>query len=147
MPKLLISRENSIIHGKFSLIDLAGSERGADTKGSESVVRREGGEINKSLLALKECIRSMGMMKKHVPFRQSKLTLVLRDSFIGKNAKTCMIATISPGLLSAENTLNTLRYANRAKELDSEAVDELNYISEGEDDEEEMEMDDGQYSD
>lgn len=84
----------------------------------------------------------MGMMKKHVPFRQSKLTLVLRDSFIGKNAKTCMIATISPGLLSAENTLNTLRYANRAKELDSEAVDEdQQYISEDE------EMEDEQYSD
>jgi kinesin family protein 2/24 len=77
----------------------------------------------------------MGMMKKHVPFRQSKLTLVLRDSFIGKNAKTCMIATISPGLLSAENTLNTLRYANRAKELDSEAVDE-NFSGEEENDEE-----------
>lgn len=121
---------------------MAGSERGADTKASESIVRREGGEINKSLLALKECIRSMGMMKKHVPFRQSKLTLVLRDSFIGKNAKTCMIATISPGLLSAENTLNTLRYANRAKELDSEAVDEdQQYISEDE------EMEDEQYSD
>lgn len=138
-------RDNNAIYGKFSLIDLAGSERGADTKASESSVRREGGEINKSLLALKECIRAMGMMKKHVPFRQSKLTLVLRDSFIGKNARTCMIATISPGLLSAENTLNTLRYANRAKELDSDAADDMNYISE----DEEMDQDDldEEYSD
>lgn len=125
-------RDTNATHGKFSLIDLAGSERGADTKASDSVVRREGAEINKSLLALKECIRAMGTSKKHVPFRQSKLTLVLRDSFIGKNAKTCMIATISPGLSSAENTLNTLRYANRAKELDSEAIDEIIEVSDEE---------------
>jgi kinesin family protein 2/24 len=86
----------------------------------------------------------LGMMKRHVPFRQSKLTLVLRDSFIGENAKTCMIATISPGLLSSENTLNTLRYANRAKELDSDVADD--YISE-EELLEQDEIDEGQYSD
>uniref|UniRef100_A0AAQ6A6K7 Kinesin motor domain-containing protein n=1 Tax=Amphiprion ocellaris TaxID=80972 RepID=A0AAQ6A6K7_AMPOC len=64
-----------------------------------------------------ECIRALGRNKPHTPFRASKLTQVLRDSFIGENSRTCMIATISPGMTSCENTLNTLRYANRVKEL------------------------------
>ena len=77
----------------------------------------EGAEINKSLLALKECIRALGRKGSHTPFRASKLTQVLRDSFVGSNARTCMIAMISPGLSSCEHTLNTLRYADRVKEL------------------------------
>ncbi|MFH4979942.1 hypothetical protein AB6A40_006651 [Gnathostoma spinigerum] len=62
----------------------------------------------------------MGKSHVHVPFRASKLTLVLRDSFVGTNAKTCMIAMISPGMSSCEHTLNTLRYADRVKELGAE---------------------------
>uniref|UniRef100_A0AC34RAB0 Kinesin-like protein n=1 Tax=Panagrolaimus sp. JU765 TaxID=591449 RepID=A0AC34RAB0_9BILA len=108
------------LYGKISLIDLAGNERGADTTSSDRQTRLEGAEINKSLLALKECIRAMSMNKKHIPFRLSKLTLVLRDSFTNQNAKTCMIAMVSPGLHSVENTLNTLRYADRVKELGSD---------------------------
>ena len=78
----------------------------------------EGAEINKSLLALKECIRAMDDNAFHVPFRASKLTLVLRDSFINKNgrSKIIMIACISPGSNSADHTLNTLRYADRLKD-------------------------------
>ncbi|PAA58433.1 hypothetical protein BOX15_Mlig009493g3, partial [Macrostomum lignano] len=105
------------MHGKFSLIDLAGNERGADTNSADRVTRMEGAEINKSLLALKECIRALGRKGAHLPFRGSKLTQVLRDSFIGEKARTCMIATISPGFSSCEHTLNTLRYADRVKEL------------------------------
>lgn len=108
---------SSRIHGKFSFIDLAGNERGADTSSSNRQTRMEGAEINKSLLALKECIRALGKQSAHLPFRVSKLTQVLRDSFIGEKSKTCMIAMISPGLSSCEHTLNTLRYANRVKEL------------------------------
>jgi len=74
--------------------------------------RIEGAEINKSLLALKECIRALDNDQIHIPFRGSKLTEVLRDSFVG-NSKTVMISCISPNAGSCEHTLNTLRYADR----------------------------------
>lgn len=110
-------------HGKISLIDLAGSERGKDTSSADRITRMEGAEINKSLLALKECIRALGRRDAHVPFRGSTLTKVLRDSFIGDNSRVCMVAMISPGNSDVEHTLNTLRYADRVKEL---GTDEMN---------------------
>jgi kinesin family protein 2/24 len=103
--------------GKISFIDLAGSERGADTYDNNRQTRMEGAEINKSLLALKECIRALDCDARHVPFRGSKLTAVLRDSFVGGNARTVMVANISPTASCVEHTLNTLRYADRVKEL------------------------------
>ncbi|KAL1776304.1 kinesin KIF24 [Sigmodon hispidus] len=102
--------------GRISFIDLAGSERAADARDSDRQTKMEGAEINQSLLALKECIRALDQEHTHTPFRQSKLTQVLKDSFIG-NAKTCMIANISPSHIATEHTLNTLRYADRVKEL------------------------------
>ncbi|KAL8178806.1 UNVERIFIED_CONTAM: Kinesin-like protein kif2c [Gekko kuhli] len=113
----IILRRKGKLYGKFSLVDLAGNERGADTSSADRQTRMEAAEINKSLLALKECIRALGQNKPHTPFRESKLTQVLRDSFIGSNSRTCMIAMISPGMSSCEYTLNTLRYADRVKEL------------------------------
>ncbi|GMQ06549.1 hypothetical protein CsSME_00051090 [Camellia sinensis var. sinensis] len=102
--------------GKLSFIDLAGSERGADTTDNDKQTRIEGAEINKSLLALKECIRALDNDQGHIPFRGSKLTEVLRDSFVG-DSRTVMISCISPNSGSCEHTLNTLRYADRVKSL------------------------------
>jgi kinesin family protein 2/24 len=82
--------------GRLSLIDLAGSERGADTKSHNRQRRMEGAEINKSLLALKECIRALDSNNGHIPYRASKLTLVLKDSFTRPKSRTVMIATVSP---------------------------------------------------
>ncbi|CCW66758.1 unnamed protein product [Phytomonas sp. Hart1] len=121
------SRSHAILHitivnsknrffGRFTFIDLAGSERGADTLDSDRATRLEGAEINKSLLALKECIRALDQNHRHIPFRGSKLTAVLRDCFTG-NSRTVMIGNISPASGSCEHTLNTLRYADRVKEL------------------------------
>lgn len=115
--QIILRRRSRDLFGKFSLIDLAGNERGADTSSSDRQTRMEGAEINKSLLALKECIRALGRKGAHLPFRASKLTQVLRDSFTGDKSKTCMIAMISPGMNCCEHTLNTLRYADRVKEL------------------------------
>ena len=78
-------------YGKLSLVDLAGSERAQETQSNNRQRRAEGAEINKSLLALKECIRALDEKKTnpdtHVPFRASKLTHVLRDSFVSKSDK------------------------------------------------------------
>ncbi|KAG2393723.1 hypothetical protein C9374_007254 [Naegleria lovaniensis] len=103
--------------GKLSLIDLAGSERASVTKnrGARLV---EGANINKSLLALANCINALGKNKGkgYVPYRNSKLTRLLKDS-LGGNCKTVMIANLSPSDLCYDDTYNTLKYANRAKNI------------------------------
>ena len=118
-----IKEGNGKLMGKLFLVDLAGSERAADTQSNNRQRRLEGAEINKSLLALKECIRSLDLKKNgaqdvHIPFRASKLTMVLRDSFTmnADRIRIIMIACVSPGSSSADHTLNTLRYASRLKE-------------------------------
>ena len=109
-------------YGKLSLVDLAGSERAQETQSNNRQRRAEGAEINKSLLALKECIRALDEKKNnpdtHVPFRASKLTHVLRDSFVSRSDKSriIMISCVNPSYTSANHTLNTLRYSDRLKE-------------------------------
>ena len=114
-------------YAKLTLVDLAGSERATETQSNDKSRLAEGAEINKSLLALKECIRALDVRKakgnneQHVPFRNSKLTLVLRDSFLGKAdlCKIIMISCVSPSNHSSNHTINTLRYADRLKEKTS----------------------------
>lgn len=103
------------LKGKLGLVDLAGSERGSDTKQHNSQRRTESADINTSLLALKECIRALGQKSAHVPYRGSKLTLILKDCF-SPDSKTTMVATVSPGASATDHSLNTLRYADRIKE-------------------------------
>lgn len=108
--------ENGSQRGKLTFIDLAGSEKASEGIETDKQTKLDGAEINKSLLALKECIRAMDQQKSHTPFRGSKLTMVLKDSFTG-DCQTLMIGSISPSSKSIEHTLNTLRYAERVKEF------------------------------
>ncbi|KRX02258.1 P-loop containing nucleoside triphosphate hydrolase [Pseudocohnilembus persalinus] len=114
----IILKEQGNVMGKLILVDLAGSERAQDCQNNEKQRRQEGAFINSSLLALKECIRALDKGAQHVPFRGSKLTLILRDSFQSKqyNSKVIMIACVSPGSSSSEHSINTLRYADRLKD-------------------------------
>ncbi|GAB2293800.1 Kinesin-like protein KIN-4A [Dionaea muscipula] len=110
---------------KLHLVDLAGSERAKRT-GSDGMRFKEGVHINKGLLALGNVISALGDEKKrkesvHVPYRDSKLTRLLQDS-LGGNSRTVMIACISPADINAEETLNTLKYANRARNIRNKPV-------------------------
>lgn len=107
-----------MLSGKLSLIDLAGSERGNATENT-GIRLWEGAKINTSLLALANCINALGDKAKKgsfVPYWDSKLTRMLKDS-LGGNCKTVMIATASPGESQYEETVNTLKYANWAKNI------------------------------
>ncbi|CAK8568310.1 unnamed protein product [Lathyrus sativus] len=110
---------------KLHLVDLAGSERAKRT-GSDGMRFKEGVHINRGLLALGNVISALGDEKKrkegvHVPYRDSKLTRLLQDS-LGGNSRTVMIACISPADINAEETLNTLKYANRARNIQNKPV-------------------------
>ncbi|TRY92610.1 hypothetical protein DNTS_029267 [Danionella cerebrum] len=112
---------------KIHLVDLAGSER-ADATGATGVRLKEGGNINKSLVTLGNVISALADLSQDagnihvkrkpvfVPYRDSVLTWLLKDS-LGGNSKTIMIATISPADVNYGETLSTLRYANRAKNI------------------------------
>ncbi|XP_065361380.1 kinesin-like protein KIF18A [Calliphora vicina] len=100
---------------KLSMIDLAGSERAASTKGI-GMRFKEGASINKSLLALGNCINKLADGLKHIPYRDSNLTRILKDS-LGGNCQTLMVANVSMSSLTYEDTYNTLKYASRAKKI------------------------------
>ncbi|KAI0126798.1 kinesin motor domain-containing protein [Xylariales sp. AK1849] len=106
----------------LSIIDLAGSERASATK-NRGVRLTEGANINKSLLALGSCINALcdPRKKNHVPYRNSKLTRLLKFS-LGGNCKTVMIVCVSPSSAHFDETQNTLRYANRAKNIQTKVT-------------------------
>lgn len=117
---------------KLHLVDLAGSERAKRT-GSDGLRLKEGIHINRGLLALGNVISALGDEKKrkegaHVPYRDSKLTRLLQDS-LGGNSRTVMIACISPADINAEESLNTLKYANRARNIENKPVVNRDVIS------------------
>ena len=109
-----------VTRAKIHLVDLAGSERAKRTK-AEGQRLKEGIQINKGLLALGNVISALGDDKRrmaggHVPYRDSKLTRLLQDS-LGGNSRTVMVACISPADANLDETLNTLKYANRARNI------------------------------
>nr|GEV26217.1 kinesin-like protein KIN-8A [Tanacetum cinerariifolium] len=101
--------------GKLSLIDLADSKRAIATD-QRTLRSLEGANINISLLALNSCINALVEGKKHVPYRNSKLTQLLKDS-VGGTCNSVMIVNISPSNLLFSETQNTLHWADRAKEI------------------------------
>ena len=117
---------SNISCGRFILVDLAGSEKNNsalnnnninDVNNNKNALRQqEGAKINQSLLNLGICINALASKSKFIPWRNSKLTHILKD-YIGGNAKVVMISTISPSLFCVDETLNTLNYSNRAKNI------------------------------
>ena len=101
--------------GKLNLVDLAGSEC-VGRSGALDQRAREAGNINQSLLSLGRVITALVERSPHIPYRDSKLTRLLKESLGGK-AKTCIIATVSPSAQCSEETLSTLEYASRAKNI------------------------------
>ena len=107
-------------YGKISFVDLAGSERLKESKSQGEMVK-ETGSINKSLFTLGKVISCLADKKlaantKHIPYRDSKLTMLLQDS-LGGSSKALMIACVSPSQVYLEETLSTLNYATRTMNI------------------------------
>uniref|UniRef100_A0A665UXB6 Kinesin-like protein n=1 Tax=Echeneis naucrates TaxID=173247 RepID=A0A665UXB6_ECHNA len=114
--ELSVDGENHIRVGKLNLVDLAGSERQTKT-GAHGERLKEATKINLSLSALGNVISALvDGRSSHIPYRDSKLTRLLQDS-LGGNARTVMVANIGPASYNVEETLTTLRYSNRAKNI------------------------------
>lgn len=107
--------EEYVSAGKLNLVDLAGSEN-IQRSGAENKRAAEAGLINKSLLTLGRVINALVDKGSHIPYRESKLTRLLQDS-LGGRTKTCIIATVSPAKSNLEETISTLDYAFRAKNI------------------------------
>ncbi|XP_040575374.1 chromosome-associated kinesin KIF4B [Lepeophtheirus salmonis] len=119
------NRNNEVLVAKFHLVDLAGSERQKKTKATGERLK-EGIDINKGLLALGNVIAALGEEThssgyKHIPYRDSKLTRLLQDS-IGGNSHTLMIACSSPSDSNLDETISTLRYADRARKIKNKPI-------------------------
>ncbi|RCI12357.1 hypothetical protein L249_0216 [Ophiocordyceps polyrhachis-furcata BCC 54312] len=107
--------DDVVAAGKLNLVDLAGSEN-IQRSGAEKLRAAEAGLINKSLLTLGRVINALVDGGAHIPYRESKLTRLLQDS-LGGRTKTCIIATVSPARSNLEETMSTLDYAFRAKNI------------------------------
>eukprot|EP00984_Skeletonema_dohrnii_P024375 scaffold13495_cov92-Skeletonema_dohrnii-CCMP3373.AAC.1 len=120
---------SKVLESKFTLVDLAGSERQKTTDAAGERLK-EASMINNSLLCLGQVINSLVDREKgkerHVPFRDSKLTFLLRDSW-GGNSKTCLVATVTPSATSISETISTLKFAQRAKLIKNTAIKNETY--------------------
>ena len=120
-----VTREQ-IVKAKLNLVDLAGSER-ANKTGATGSTLKEGANINMSLMALGNVINALSEstaskgQKRHIPYRDSKLTRLLQES-LGGNSATVMLAAISPADYNYDETLSTLKYAHRAKSIENVVV-------------------------
>ena len=122
--------KSETLTGKLALVDLAGSERASETLNVGHKLR-DGANINRSLLALANCINALGKKNAgqgvYVPFRNSKLTRLLKDGLSG-NSRTAMVANVSCGGDQYAHTINTLKYADRAKEIKTHVVQNLQTV-------------------
>jgi hypothetical protein len=118
------TEHETLVKAKLNLVDLAGSERAAKT-GAQGQTLKEGANINMSLMALGNVINALcdskGGTRKHIPYRDSKLTRLLQES-LGGNAATVMVAAISPADDNYDETLSTLKYAHRAKSIENKVL-------------------------
>jgi kinesin family protein 11 len=115
-----VDGEEVVRHGQLNLVDLAGSEC-VGRSGAKNDRAREAGNINQSLLTLGRVITALVDHHGHIPYRDSKLTRLLQESLGGK-AKTCIIATLSPSHLAVEETMSTLDYAHKAKNIKNQPL-------------------------
>uniref|UniRef100_A0AAQ6AEM5 Kinesin motor domain-containing protein n=1 Tax=Amphiprion ocellaris TaxID=80972 RepID=A0AAQ6AEM5_AMPOC len=115
MKEITVDGEELVKIGKLNLVDLAGSEN-IGRSGAVDKRAREAGNINQSLLTLGRVITALVEKRPHIPYRESKLTRILQDS-LGGRTKTSIIATVSPSSSNLEETLSTLEYASRAKNI------------------------------
>jgi kinesin family protein 6/9 len=116
-----VESSEKVVFSKINLVDLAGSERTKKT-GSEGKQLREAQFINKSLSFLEQVVVALSeKMRSHIPYRQSKLTNILKDS-IGGNCKTVMVANIWPESKHLEETISTLKFASRMMKVSNKAM-------------------------
>ncbi|KAH0572069.1 Kinesin-like protein [Spironucleus salmonicida] len=115
----IIEGKETVRVGKLNLVDLAGSERQGKTEATGDRLK-EGAKINLSLSNLGIVIQKLVDQETHIPYRQSKLTHLLKDS-LGGNSKTLMVVAVSPASTNFEETMSTLRYADRAKRIKNKA--------------------------
>ena len=123
LPEGADAQQEEQITAKFHFVDLAGSERIKKT-GATGQLMKEGISINKGLLCLGNVIAALTEETKksaHIPYRDSKLTRILQDS-LGGNSRTCMIACVSPAESNYEETLNSIKYASRARNIKNKPV-------------------------